>query len=151
LPAARLFSGIGRASIKRFRAGRPFQRPDGVLSIARTTARLVAERIGDVSCGAWPDFGDIKDPLAARASQQDGAPWLTDSPLILPPGAISLDDRGTAWWQAADDPHGIALPIAGAVDQTLLGIDLGATAALWNGARLDLLAAQSGFGRLDLS
>jgi len=38
-PAARLFSGIGRASIKRFRAGRPFQRPDGVLSIARTTAR----------------------------------------------------------------------------------------------------------------
>lgn len=113
---------------------------------------LVAERIGDVSSGeAWPDFGALKEPLAARASQQDGAPWLTDSPLILPPGAISLDDRGTAWWQAADDPHGIALPIAGAVDQTLLGIDLGAAAALWNGARLDLLAAQSRFGRLDLS
>ncbi|UVK38438.1 SWIM zinc finger family protein [Mesorhizobium sp. AR10] len=112
---------------------------------------LVVERMGDVTSGAWPDFADVKDPLAAHASQQDGAPWLTDSPLILPPGAILLDDRGTAWWQAADDPQGIALPIAGAVHQTVLGLDLAATAALWNGARLDLLAAQSGFGRLDLS
>ena len=112
---------------------------------------LVAERAGDVTAGAWPDFGAAKDPLAVHGSHQDGAPWLTDCPLILPPGAILLDDRGTAWWQAADDPQGLALPIAGAVNQTVLGLDLAATAALWNGARLDLLAAQSGFGRLDLS
>jgi uncharacterized Zn finger protein len=112
---------------------------------------LVAERAGDVTAGAWPDFGAAKDPLAVHGSHQDGAPWLTDCPLILPPGAILLDDRGAAWWQAADDPQGLALPIAGAVNQTVLGLDLAATAALWNGARLDLLAAQSGFGRLDLS
>ncbi|RWD04357.1 MAG: SWIM zinc finger family protein, partial [Mesorhizobium sp.] len=114
---------------------------------------LVAERMGEVMSGAWPDFsfGTAKDPLATHASYQDAAPWITDCPLMLPPGAILVDDRGTGWWQAADDRQGIALPIAGAVDQTLLGLDLAATAALWDGARLDLLAAQSGFGRLDLS
>ncbi|TRC93318.1 SWIM zinc finger family protein [Mesorhizobium sp. WSM4303] len=114
---------------------------------------LVAERKGDVGSGAWPDFGPgaIRDPLAAHASQQDVAPWSTDCPLMLPAGAILLDERGAAWWQAAHDPQGIALPVAGTVDQTVLGLDLAATAALWNGARLDLLAAQSGFGRLDLS
>ncbi|MER9205440.1 SWIM zinc finger family protein [Mesorhizobium sp. M0771] len=114
---------------------------------------LAAERKGDVVSGAWPDFGlgIVKDPLAAHAAHQDAAPWSTDSPLMLPAGAILLDERGTAWWQAAHDPQGIALPVAGTVDQTVLGLDLSATAALWNGARLDLLAAQSGFGRLDLS
>lgn len=114
---------------------------------------LVAERMGEVISGAWPDFsfGAAKDPLATHASYQDAAPWIADCPLMLPPGAILVDDRGTGWWQAADDPQGIALPIAGAVNQTLLGLDLAATAALWDGARLDLLAAQSGFGRLDLS
>ncbi|TIU46287.1 MAG: SWIM zinc finger family protein, partial [Mesorhizobium sp.] len=55
------------------------------------------------------------------------------------------------WWQAAGDPNGIALPINEAVSPTLLGIDLAATVALWNGSRLDLLAARSSFGRLDLS
>jgi len=113
---------------------------------------LVAERRGDVTSGQWPDFGlGAADPLAAHVAHQDTAPWLTDCPVLLPPGAILLDDRGAAWWQAAGDPHGIALPIADTVNPTLLGLDLKATAALWNGSRLELLAAQSGFGRLDLS
>lgn len=113
---------------------------------------LVADRRGDVSSGAWPDFGvNASDPLAAHVARQDAAPWVTDCPVMLPPGAILLDDRGAAWWQAAGDPHGIALPIADTVNPTLLGLDLKATAALWNGSRLELLAAQSGFGRLDLS
>lgn len=113
---------------------------------------LVADRKGDVPTGEWPDFGfHTADPLAAHAVHQNTAPWLTDCPVMLPPGTILLDDRGAAWWQAAGDPHGIALPIADTVNPTLLGLDLMATAALWNGSRLDLLAAQSGFGRLDLS
>ncbi|TIT92681.1 MAG: SWIM zinc finger family protein, partial [Mesorhizobium sp.] len=52
---------------------------------------------------------------------------------------------------AANDSHGIALPVAGSVNQTLLGLDLTVTAALWNGARLELLASQSSIGRLNLS
>ncbi|TPN84906.1 SWIM zinc finger family protein [Mesorhizobium sp. CU3] len=103
--------------------------------------------------GAWPAFVPEADgdPLAAYAAFQDGAPWLSDCPIILPAGAIALDDKDGAWWQAVSDPHGIALPVAGSVDQTLLGLDLTATAALWNGARLELLASQSNMGRLDLS
>ncbi|TIN96200.1 MAG: SWIM zinc finger family protein [Mesorhizobium sp.] len=113
---------------------------------------LMVDRKGDISSGEWPDFGfDIADPLAAHVAYQDMAPWLTDCPVMLPPGAILKDDRGDAWWQSADDPHGIALPIADTVSPTLLGLDLTATAALWSGSRLHLLAAQSGFGRLDLS
>ncbi|TIO50646.1 MAG: SWIM zinc finger family protein [Mesorhizobium sp.] len=112
---------------------------------------LVAGRLGDAAPGNWPDFARAGDPLAAYASFQDGAPWLTDCPIILPAGAIALDEKDGAWWQAASDPHGIALPVAGSVSQTLLGLDLAATAALWNGARLELLASQSNMGRLDLS
>ena len=113
---------------------------------------LVVERKGDVTSGQWPDFGfGASDPLAAHGARQDTAPWITDSPVMLPPGAILLDDRGAAWWQAAGDPHGIALSVAGTINATLLGPNLAATAALWNGSQLDLLAAQSGFGRLDLS
>ncbi|ESY69250.1 hypothetical protein X742_08800 [Mesorhizobium sp. LNHC232B00] len=113
---------------------------------------LVVDRKGDISSGEWPDFGfDIADPLAAHVAYQERAPWLTDCPVMLPPGAILKDDRGDAWWQSADDPHGIALPIADTVSPTLLGLDLTATAGLWSGSRLLLLAAQSGFGRLDLS
>ncbi|MBZ9835408.1 SWIM zinc finger family protein [Mesorhizobium sp. CA3] len=114
---------------------------------------LVAERLGDASPGAWPAFagGAETDPLAAYSVFQDKTPWLSDCPLILPAGVIALDERDGAWWQAANDPHGIALPVAGSVNQTLLGLDLAATAALWNGARLELLASQSSMGRLDLS
>ena len=113
---------------------------------------LVVERKGDIASGEWPDFSvGASDPLAAHGARQDNAPWITDSPVMLPPGAILLDDRGAAWWQAAGDPHGIALSVAGTINATLLGLNLAATAALWNGSQLDLLAAQSGFGRLDLS
>ena len=113
---------------------------------------LLADRRGDTGSGDWPDFSfGASDPLADHGARQDTAPWISDSPVMLPPGAILLDDRGAAWWQAAGDPHGIALPIAGTINATLLGLNLAATAALWNGSRLDLLAAQSGFGRLDLS
>ncbi|TJV08932.1 MAG: SWIM zinc finger family protein, partial [Mesorhizobium sp.] len=54
---------------------------------------LVAERMGEVMSGAWPDFslGAAKDPLAGHASYQDAAPWITDCPLLLPPGAILVD------------------------------------------------------------
>jgi len=114
---------------------------------------LVAERLGDSAPGSWPSFAQdvASDPLAAYAAFQDDAPWLSDCPVILPAGALALDEKEGAWWQATGDPHGIALPVAGSVNQILLGLDLAATAALWSGARLELLASQSNMGRLDLS
>ena len=114
---------------------------------------LVAERLGDSAPGSWPSFAQdvASDPLVAYAAFQDDAPWLSDCPVILPAGALALDEKEGAWWQATGDPHGIALPVAGSVNQILLGLDLAATAALWSGARLELLASQSNMGRLDLS
>ena len=114
---------------------------------------LVVERMGDAAPGAWPAFApDVaRDPLAAYVAFQNDAPWSSDCPIILPAGAIALDEKENAWWQAASDPHGIALPVAGSVAQSLLGLELEATAALWTGARLELLASQSNMGRLDLS
>ncbi|TIO37979.1 MAG: SWIM zinc finger family protein, partial [Mesorhizobium sp.] len=69
---------------------------------------LVAERLGDASPGNWPDFAPnaAGDPLAAYAAFQDGAPWLSDCPILLPAGAIALDEKDGAWWQAANDSHG---------------------------------------------
>ncbi|AZO09347.1 SWIM zinc finger family protein [Mesorhizobium sp. M3A.F.Ca.ET.080.04.2.1] len=115
---------------------------------------LVAERLGDVTSGAaWPVFsqGAAGDPLQAYSTFQDNAPWLSECPVILPAGAILTDERDGVWWQAGSGPSAIALPVEGTVNHTLLGIELTATAALWNGARLELLASQSNIGRLDLS
>ncbi len=114
---------------------------------------LVAERLGDLTPRAWPAFvtGGASDPLSTCSDFRDSSPWLSEGPVILPAGVILLDERGDGWWQAADDQHGIALPVAGTLNQILLGVDLTATAAIWNGARLDLLASQSKMGRLDLS
>ena len=114
---------------------------------------LVAERLGDLPPRAWPAFvtGGASDPLSTCSDFRDSSPWLSEGPVILPAGVILLDERGDGWWQAADDQHGIALPVAGTLNQILLGVDLTATAAIWNGARLDLLASQSKMGRLDLS
>jgi hypothetical protein len=120
---------------------------------ARTPLRaLIAERRGRPAADiGWPDAERNADPLAAQAARQDDMPWASDGPVLLPAGAILRDEKGAAWWQADDDAKGIALPVAGSVPEAVLGLGLDATAGLWNGARLELLAAQSGFGRIDLS
>ncbi|MCP4559575.1 MAG: SWIM zinc finger family protein [Bosea sp.] len=113
---------------------------------------LVAERFGESGQSlAWPESDAARDPLAGHAARQDVAPWEADSPVLLPPGAILRDDRGEAWWQAGEHQSEIALPIAGDVPEPVFGIPLAATAGIWNGARLELLAAQTSFGRLGLS
>lgn len=112
---------------------------------------LVAERLGEArEALAWPVSDAVQDPLAGHAARQDLAPWEAESPVVLPPGAILRDDRGAAWWRA-EHAGDIALPVAGDVPEPVYGIALEATAAIWNGARLELLAAQSPFGRLGLS
>lgn len=116
---------------------------------------LVAERKGEATPDAgWPAADPVaaKDPLAAHAARQDRAPWETETPILLPPGTILRDDRDGLWWQARDDASGIALPIAATPPEPVMGFELQATAAIWDGARLALLAAESAaFGRLNLS
>jgi hypothetical protein len=93
----------------------------------------------------------IGDCLAAYAAGQDVAPWASETPILLPPGSLARDERGAVWWQASD-ANGIALPVEGSPPEPALGIPLDASAGLWNGSRLDLLAGHSAtFGRLDFS
>lgn len=116
---------------------------------------LVAERKGEVATAdRWPVAanGAAADPLSAHAQRQDLAPWETDTPLLLPPGWVRRDERGAFWWQARDGASDIALPLGADVPEPVLGIPLDAAAAIWDGARLALLAAESAqFGRLDLA
>ena len=115
---------------------------------------LVAER-GNVAtpARAWPKAraDTARDALAAHAAWQDAAPWSNETPILLPAGSLARDDRGAFWWQADGEANGIALPVAGSPPEPALGVVLTEAAGVWDGSRLDLLAARSAFGRLDFS
>jgi hypothetical protein len=115
---------------------------------------LMVERGGDTSFGnAWPAAtGAIAvDPLAPHVAAQDAAPWSSVTPILLPAGSLGRDDRGGLWWQADGAANGLALPVAGDPPEPVLGMTLDASIGLWDGARLDLLAARSTFGRIEFS
>lgn len=122
---------------------------------ARAPVRaLVVERSDAKSATrTWPSAteGSVVDPLADHVARQNVAPWSGEAPILLPPGSLARDDRGNIWWQSKEAANGIALPVAGSLPDPALGIPLSAAAGLWDGARLSLLAAESSFGRLDLS
>jgi len=115
---------------------------------------LLAERGNDTSAGApWPatPASAMPDPLSAYVAGQDAAPWSSETPILLPAGSLGRDDRGALWWQAQGEVNGLALPVAGTPPEPVLGMTLDVSIGLWDGARLDLLAARSMFGRLDFS
>lgn len=114
---------------------------------------LVLERSSHQEDKVWPErHSPVSDPLEPFVATLDHIPWLLECPLLLPAGAIKRDQRGIYWWQAnGGNGSEVALPVQGDIPLPVLGIPLSATTALWNGMRLDLLAAQSAFGRLDLS
>ncbi|KQM85062.1 hypothetical protein ASE67_15410 [Sphingomonas sp. Leaf23] len=73
-------------------------------------------------------------------------PWAAERPVLLPPGRVGIDQAGAPWWQ----PHGgtTPLPLAGEATGLMTGTDLTCTAALWSAHRLEILAAQSAWGRI---
>lgn len=73
-------------------------------------------------------------------------PWAAERPVLLPPGRIGFDRAGAPWWR----PHegNTPLPLAGEAEGLLTGTDLTCSAALWSGHRLEILAAQSPWGRI---
>jgi hypothetical protein len=93
---------------------------------------------------AWPDAAGsledaLTDPLLA-------APWASEQPILLPRGRLAFDGAGAPWWR----PHGgaIALPVVGERAGLIAGTELTRAAALWSGNRLELLAAQTPWGRI---
>ncbi|MDR3214519.1 MAG: SWIM zinc finger family protein [Azoarcus sp.] len=99
----------------------------------------------------WPPVAASPDPLACCAPFWNGTPWGLECPLTLPPGCIVKDNRGHCWWRADEQADATGLPLSQDAPLPVLGMALAGAVGLWSGARLELLAAWSDFGRLDLS
>jgi len=92
----------------------------------------------------WPTpAGSLSDALTVPLI---AAPWTLDIPLLLPSGRIVLDEAGSHWWRSAGDDT--VLPIATVTQGLIRGTDLTGLAAVWSGCRLQVLAAQSAWGRI---
>lgn len=144
-------ASAGRRS-QAFSAGERFDANLAFYPARQPLRALVVERNNTVALDtSWPAAApeSVSDPLAAHIVRQDAAPWSGATPILLPAGSLARDDRGTLWWQADGDVNNIALPVAGNPPEPVLGIPLEASVGLWDGARFDLLAARSAFGRLD--
>jgi hypothetical protein len=103
-------------------------------------ARSEAAETGDwLVCAA--------DPLAAWRERLPSAPWSLEAPVALPAGRIYEDASGRPWWRG-EGGGANALPLAEGASPVSLGARLSGAAALWNGARLRLLAAETDWGRL---
>ncbi|OAN66440.1 hypothetical protein A7X12_12345 [Sphingomonas sp. TDK1] len=92
----------------------------------------------------WPQpDAPLEETLTAPLLAE---PWAAERPVLLPPGRIGFDRAGAPWWQ----PHegNTALPLAEEAGGLLSGTDLTCCAALWSGHRLEILAAQSPWGRI---
>jgi len=145
-------ASAGRRS-QAFSAGERFHASLVFYPARQPLRALIAERGGPVSDDEpWPNPGieTPTDPLVAHALHQRAAPWSSRTPVLLPPGSLARDAGGTLWWQSDKPASDIALPLAIAPPEPVLGIALDASVGLWNGARLDLLASQTRFGRLSL-
>ena len=94
----------------------------------------------------WPAAYPV--PLVAAARFESALPWGEVAPVLLPAGRMALTDKGSAWWQATDG--GLTLPIDQAPPDALTGMVLDQSTALWDGARLSILSAQTRWGRVAL-
>lgn len=107
---------------------------------------VLAERGASGEAAAWP--ASPGDPLADATARERDAPWEFAQPLLLPEGRIALTKNEKPWWQAQDGS--LALPISNSPEATILGTGLDRATALWDGTRLSLLSAQTGWGRVSL-
>ena len=85
----------------------------------------------------------VEEALAAPLLAE---PWATERPILLPAGRIGFDRADAPWWRPNDGAA--ALPIAGEAAGLITGTELTRTVALWSGSRLEILAAQTPWGRI---
>jgi hypothetical protein len=105
---------------------------------------VLVNRAAAAPGGDWPAAGgDLAETLTAPLLAE---PWAIDLPVLLPEGRIALDGAGQPWWRAADGAA--TLPVAGGTEGLVRGTTLTRTAAIWSGNRLEILAAQTPWGRV---
>jgi SWIM zinc finger len=106
---------------------------------------LIAERQGEATGTATglAETGNVLAPWHARLRL---LPWEQMAPLVLPPGRLGVDASGRVWWQAGDGQT--RLMLENAPPDFALSVALTQTFALWDGARLSLLAAETPLGRI---
>lgn len=105
---------------------------------------VLAERVTAEDEVAWPEANP--SPLADAAKHQTKCPWETTMPLLLSEGRVVLSDTGKPWWRTISGD--LALPLASAPDDAVLGMVLTRATALWDGARLSILSAHTPWGRV---
>jgi hypothetical protein len=105
---------------------------------------VIVSREGAIDApDAWPD--PPADPFAEYAERLLAAPWLIETPLLLPEGRICADAAGRAWWRSG---RGLWAPLRDPPPPLALGASIESAAGVWDGARLTLLAARTNWGRL---
>lgn len=103
---------------------------------------ILAERKMIEGSTDWP--APPSDPLAWAMKREMDAPWEFVAPILLPEGRVVLTEAGKPWWQGGD----LAFPLDSPAQEAALGMTLAQTAALWDGSRLSLLAAETDWGRI---
>ncbi len=135
---------VGRRS-GAFASGDQFE-AELVFYPGRAPLRALIDQRSTCARQDWPAANPI--PLADAAHFETAQPWAEIAPVLLPAGRVALTDKGRAWWQAADG--GLTLPMDQAPPDALTGMALNQATALWDGARLSVLSAQTKWGRVAL-
>jgi hypothetical protein len=114
---------------------------------SRTPLRavIVSRQEAIPSAATWPQAAG-PDPLAAWRETLLASPWTLEAPLFLPAGRLCAEGAGPGWWRSEQNPA-VGLPLAESPPPAALGARLSTAIGLWNGARLDLMAADSDWGR----
>lgn len=86
--------------------------------------------------------------LAPYRSQMAKTPWIFHFPLKLGAGRLAKDSNKNVWW-CPENPNNPALLVEDSKLEILVfGLEFSDAVGLWNGFRLQLLAAQSKLGRI---
>jgi len=108
---------------------------------------LLIQREAALVDGPPLDWPPASGPLeAALTASLLAEPWVAERPILLPPGRIGFDRAGAPWWQPSEGTA--PLPLAGEAEGLMTGTELTRSAALWSGGRLEMLAAQTPWGRI---
>ncbi len=118
----------------------PARLPMRALLVSRTPMAEGAARL------KWPvdESAEPCSVLAAVQRQATEEPWQVETLVLLPAGRLALDGADRLWWRGGDT----VLPLAGDPGALARATDLHRAAAIWSAGRLDLLAAETHWGRI---